>query len=72
MVGSTPRRLRQIAVHLEDELRTLPDVARTFTVGGSPRQLRVTLDPARLAAAGVSPGEVVQALAGRDGADAGG
>ena len=56
--------LRQIAVHLEDELRTLPDVARTFTVGGSPRQLRVTLDPARLAAAGVSPGEVVQALRG--------
>ncbi|HET9133207.1 MAG TPA: efflux RND transporter permease subunit, partial [Gemmatimonadales bacterium] len=54
--------LRQIATHLEDELRTLPDVARTFTVGGAPRQLKVQLDPARLAAAGVSPGEVVQAL----------
>jgi len=39
-------------------------VARTFTVGGMPRQLRVALDPARLAAAMVSPGEVVQALQG--------
>jgi multidrug efflux pump subunit AcrB len=56
--------LREIATHLEDELRTLPDVARTFTVGGAARQLRVELDPARLAAAGVSPGEVVQALQG--------
>ena len=56
--------LRQIAVHLEDELRTVPDVAQTFVVGGQPRQLRVTLDPARLAASGVTPGEVAMALEG--------
>ncbi len=62
--GLDAEALRQIAAHLEDDLRTLPDVAQVFIVGGSPRQLRVALDPARLAAAGVSPGEVVQALQG--------
>ena len=54
--------LRQIAVHLEDEIRTVPDVAKTFVVGGQPKQFRVALDPARLAASGVSPGEVAMAL----------
>ncbi len=54
--------LRQIATLLVDDIRTLPDVAETFVIGGQPRQLRVTLDPARLAASGVTPGEVMQAL----------
>jgi multidrug efflux pump subunit AcrB len=56
--------LRQIAVHLEDEIRTVPDVARTFVVGGEPRQMRVTLHAARLAASGITPGEVAMALQG--------
>ncbi|MEO7456012.1 MAG: efflux RND transporter permease subunit [Gemmatimonadaceae bacterium] len=56
--------LRQVAVHLEDEIRTVPDVAETFVVGGQPRQFLVTLDAARLAASGVSPGEVAGALRG--------
>jgi multidrug efflux pump subunit AcrB len=54
--------LRQIALHLEDEIRTVPDVAQTSVTGGASRQMRVTLDPARLTAAGVSPGEVAMAL----------
>ena len=56
--------LRELAVHLEDEIRTVPDVAATFVVGGAPRQFRVILDPARLAASGVTPGEVAMALKG--------
>jgi multidrug efflux pump subunit AcrB len=56
--------LRQLAVHLEDEIRTVPEVAETFVVGGAPRQFRVTIEPARLAASGVTPGEVVMALKG--------
>ncbi|HMA03716.1 MAG TPA: efflux RND transporter permease subunit [Gemmatimonadaceae bacterium] len=56
--------LRQIAIHLEDEIRTVPDVAATFVVGGQPKAFRVTLDPARLAASGITPGEVVAALEG--------
>jgi multidrug efflux pump subunit AcrB len=58
--------LRQIATHLADEVRTVPDVADTYVIGGQPRQLRVTLDPARLTAAGVTPGEVGVALQAAD------
>jgi len=54
--------LRQVAVHLEDAIRAVPDVAETFVTGGAPKQLRVELDPARLAASGVTPGAVVHAL----------
>ena len=56
--------LRQLAVHLQDEIRTVPDVAETWVIGGEPRQIRVTLDAGRLAASGVSPGEVAAALRG--------
>jgi multidrug efflux pump subunit AcrB len=56
--------LREIATHLEDEIRTVTDVSATTVIGGEPRQIRVDLDPARLAAAGVTPGEVAMALEG--------
>ena len=56
--------LRQLAVQLEEEIRTVTDVAATQVVGGAPRQIRVDLDAARLAAAGVTPGEVAMALQG--------
>ncbi len=54
--------LRAMATHLADELATIPDLARIDLIGGEPAQLRVTLDPARLAGSGVTPGEVMQAL----------
>ncbi len=54
--------LRAMAAHLADELATIPDLARIDIIGGEPTQLRVTLDPARLAGSGVTPGEVMQAL----------
>ncbi len=54
--------LRQVATHLEEEVRTVPEVAETFITGGAPRQVEVLLDPARLAARGVTPGEVAMAL----------
>jgi multidrug efflux pump subunit AcrB len=56
--------LRSIALHVEDEIRTVADVSETSIAGGQPRQLLVTLDPARLAARGVTPGEVAMALRG--------
>jgi multidrug efflux pump subunit AcrB len=62
--GQGSNELRQIAVALEDEIRTVTDVAETDVIGGQPRQIRVALDPARLVAAGVTPGEVMQALQG--------
>jgi multidrug efflux pump subunit AcrB len=54
--------LRQLAIHLEDEIRTVTDVSTTSVIGGESKQIRVDLDPARLAAAGVTPGEVAMAL----------
>jgi multidrug efflux pump subunit AcrB len=54
--------LRQVALSLSDEIRTVPEVAQTFIVGGQPRQFLVTLDANRLAASGVTPGEVAAAL----------
>ncbi len=66
--GSSPasdaNALRQVAVHLEDEIRTVLQVAETFVTGGAPKQIRVLLDPSRLSASGVSPGEVAQSLRG--------
>jgi multidrug efflux pump subunit AcrB len=54
--------LRQLATHLEDEIRTLADVAETSVTGGRPRQISVSLDATRLVARGVTPGEVAMAL----------
>ena len=56
--------LRAVAVRLEDEIRTVADVAETRVIGGEPREVLVTLNPARLTATGVSPGEVLLALRG--------
>ena len=56
--------LRQMALHLSDEIRTVPDVAETSVIGGQPKQISVTLDAGRLAASTVTPGEVAQALKG--------
>jgi len=56
--------LRLIAAQLDELIRTVPDVAETSIIGGQPRQIRVDLDPARLAATGVTPGEVAAALSG--------
>ncbi|MEQ1694161.1 MAG: efflux RND transporter permease subunit, partial [Gemmatimonas sp.] len=56
--------LRQIALHLEDEIRSVPEVSETIVTGGAPKQIRVMLDPSRLAASGVTPGEVAVALRG--------
>ena len=56
--------LRSVAVRLEDEIRTVADVADTHVTGGEPREMLVTLSPGRLAASGVTPGEVAVALRG--------
>ncbi len=62
--GYDAQSLRQIASHLEEEIRTVPEVAQAFVIGGQPKQIRVTLDAARLAASGVTPAEVASALEG--------
>ncbi len=56
--------LRQLALQLTEEIRTVTDVAAVEVIGGEPRRIRVDLDPARMAAAGVTPGEIAAALRG--------
>ncbi len=55
-------RLRRVAGELENSLKQLDDVAETQVIGGEPRQLSVLLDTQRLAAYGLTPGEVVSRI----------
>ncbi|MBS1818084.1 MAG: efflux RND transporter permease subunit [Acidobacteria bacterium] len=55
--------VRQLAAHLQDLLKELPDIAEVTLIGGRPRQVSVELDPAALAARGLDPMAVQQALA---------
>jgi len=47
---------------LRYELKSLPNVAEVATVGGMVRQVQVVLDPLKLAAYGVTQGQVKQAV----------
>ena len=47
---------------LKYELKALPNVAEVATVGGMVRQVQVVMDPMKLAAFGVTQGQVKQAL----------
>jgi multidrug efflux pump subunit AcrB len=59
-----PLTLRRIAAEIEEEARRVPNVAATAVLGGLRREIRVELDPERLAARGLAPATVFQALAG--------
>ncbi len=59
-----PGVVRQVAAQLAEELRTVPEVAQVYLVGGEARQVQVRIQPARLAATGVTPGEIAAALQG--------
>jgi multidrug efflux pump subunit AcrB len=54
--------LRRIASELAAEVRKTPGVSRVRILGGEPREIRIEPDPARLASAGVTVGELLRAL----------
>jgi multidrug efflux pump subunit AcrB len=54
--------LRQMAAQLQEVVNQTPDVSAVELIGGQRRTLRVEPDPARLAARGLTPGDVVQAI----------
>lgn len=64
--GYDPARLRLIAGELEREIRRLDNVSETAIIGGQPRQMKVELDSARLAAFDLSPAAVAQQLRGAE------
>jgi multidrug efflux pump subunit AcrB len=54
--------LRRIAAQVDDTIKALPEVAETTLIGGQHRQVRVQLDPARLASRNLSAGYLVPML----------
>jgi multidrug efflux pump subunit AcrB len=56
--------LRALAAQLRDAIAEVTDVSEVTLIGGRPRQLRVDLDPARLAAYGLDPLAVQRAIEG--------
>ncbi|MGE3618134.1 MAG: efflux RND transporter permease subunit [Gemmatimonadales bacterium] len=56
--------LRRIAAELRNEVQRIDNVAQVEVIGGSPRIMLVEPDASRLAAYGLSPDRLVQALGG--------
>lgn len=54
--------LRQVAAQVHDTIKQTPDVSAVTILGGQRRELRVTLDEARLSAYNLSPLQVMAAL----------
>ncbi|MBI4582824.1 MAG: efflux RND transporter permease subunit [Planctomycetes bacterium] len=54
--------LRRVAGEVADAIKAIPDVSETTLIGGRRRQVRVFLDPAALAARGVTATEVLGRL----------
>ena len=54
--------LRRIAAQLHDQIKEVTDVSEVKIIGGQRRQIRVTLDQARMAAYNVAPVSIVEML----------
>jgi multidrug efflux pump subunit AcrB len=54
--------LRRVAAQLESEVKSIDDVSETHLIGGEPRQIRILLDPGKMAAYGVAPAGIVPAV----------
>jgi multidrug efflux pump subunit AcrB len=54
--------LRRVAAQVDEEVKAVPLVAETNLIGGTRRQVRVQLDPVKLAARNLSPAGLVPML----------
>jgi len=54
--------LRRVAAQLQTEIKQVNDVSSVQIIGGLRRQLRVTVDPARVAAYGLAPAPIVRMI----------
>jgi multidrug efflux pump subunit AcrB len=54
--------LRRVAAEIHDQVKQVQDVSEVRIIGGQRRQVRVTLDEARMAAFNVAPATIVPAL----------
>jgi multidrug efflux pump subunit AcrB len=60
--------LRRVGEEVLSRLAGVPDISRTYIVGGRPREVRVEISPDRMAGFGVSMLDVWRALQGTDAA----
>ena len=54
--------LRQVAAQVHDTIKQVPDVSAVTLIGGQRREIRIQLDPGKLAAYNLSPLQVAGAL----------
>jgi len=54
--------LRRVAAQIEGEIKNIDDVSLTHITGGERRQIRVLLDPVKMAAVNVAPAMIVPAV----------
>jgi multidrug efflux pump subunit AcrB len=54
--------LRRLVAQVDDAVKQVPQVAETTLIGGARRQMRVQLDPARLASRNLSPAGLIPML----------
>lgn len=54
--------LRRLAAQVDDEIKTIANVAETTLIGGTRRQVRIEFDPLLLAARKLTPEQLVPAL----------
>ncbi len=52
--------LRRIAAHVHDEIKNINDISEVKIIGGQRRQVRVLLDPAKMAAYNVTPASLAR------------
>ena len=57
-----PMELRRLGAELQDAVKQIPLVAESNLIGGLRRQIRVLLDPVRLASRGITPAGIVPML----------
>lgn len=57
-----PMELRRLAAELQDQVKQIPLVAETDLIGGLRRQIRVLIDPVRMASRGITPAGIVPML----------
>ena len=60
--GYDDQQLRRLAAQLQESVKEVPDVSEVTIIGGRPRQVSVEVDPSALAARGLDPLQVQQAL----------
>ena len=54
--------LRKLGLDVAQRFKALPNTGQSFVVGGSPEQVRIEIDPSRLAAHGLTLGQVAKVV----------